>query len=263
MEETRLLIVDDEPSILKSLTRTLAGEGLDILTAQSGTRALSLLESHRVDLIISDQRMPHMTGIEFLTRAGQKYPDIISMILTAYADIEVAIQAINDIGIYKFILKPWEEYDLKMTVDKAKRLSRLMKTNTILNQEMLESSDKTIFALKQQEDSGEKVRQKRKVDPLLEEAAVKGQTDYALSNGTSRAIDFNREEFDRLEYSAADLNTVFARQDKATQKKLNATVLDICYSRSCCHKIGADYNHLTGDQKLKVYKYALYIHGLI
>lgn len=263
MDETRLLIVDDEPSILKSLTRTLTGEGLDILTAQSGTRAMSLLESHRVDLIISDQRMPHMTGIEFLTRAGQKYPDIISMMLTAYADIEVAIQAINDIGIYKFILKPWEEHDLKMTIDKAKRLFRPMKTNTIFNQELLEPADRTIFTLKQQEDSGEKVRQKRKVDPLLEEAVARGQTDYALSNETSRGIDFNRDKFDRMEYSAADLNTVFENQNRATQKKLNATVRDICYCRRSCHTIGADYNNLAGNDMLKVYKYALYRHGLI
>ena len=167
MKETRLLIVDDEASILKSLTRILAEEGLDILTAQSGTQALSLLESHRVDLIISDQRMPHMTGIEFLTQVGQKYPDIISMMLTAYADIDVAIQAINDIGIYKFILKPWEEYDLKMTIDKAKRLSGLMKTNTILNQKMLESSDKTVFAVKQPQKTSDKAGPAGKIDPVL------------------------------------------------------------------------------------------------
>lgn len=263
MEEIRLLIVDDEPSILKSLTRTLTGEGLDILTAQSGTRAMSFLESRRVDLIISDQRMPHMTGIELLTRVGQKYPDIISMMLTAYADIEVAIQAINDIGIYKFILKPWEEYDLKMTVDKAKRLSRLMKTNTILNQELLESSDKTVFAVKQPEYSDEKALQKGEVDPVLEEAAVKGQTDYTRLDETSRVIEFDREKFDLLDYSVTDLETIIAGQDKATQKMLKSTVLDVCYNRRICHMIGADYKNLIGDQLLKVYKYALYRHNLI
>lgn len=263
MEKTRLLIVDDETSILKSLTRTLAGEDLYILTAQSGTQALLLLESQPVDLIISDQRMPHMSGIEFLTQAGQKYPDIISMMLTAYADIEVAIQAINDIGIYKFILKPWEEYDLKMTIDKAKRLAGLMKTNTILKQNLLESSDRTVFALKQPEDVGESTPRLGKTDQVLENAAVKGYTDFAPAEEAEQVITFDREKFDRLDYSAADLENIFLEQDKAMKKKLHATVLDVCYSRRECLLIGADYKNLAGEALLKVYKYALYIHGLV
>jgi len=156
MEKTKLLIVDDEPSIIRSLNRTLNEEGLDILTAENGFEALSLIETNHIDLIISDQRMPQMTGVEFLQVVNQKYPNIITMMLTAYADINVAIQAINEIGVYKFILKPWEDYNLKMTIDKAKRLSRLMTTDTILTQDLFESSDQTHFASKRLKNTPEK-----------------------------------------------------------------------------------------------------------
>ena len=110
-----ILIVDDEPDILQSLELTLESD-YDVLTANSGTEGLDLLEKNDVSLVISDQRMPKMMGVEFLERSQTISPNCIRMMLTGYADIEAIIQAINSGRIYRYITKPWEPRDLEMDV---------------------------------------------------------------------------------------------------------------------------------------------------
>jgi len=255
MEKPTLLIVDDEESILKSLTRTLVDEGLNILTALSGNQALETLENNKVDLIISDQRMPQMSGIEFLARVQKKHPNIITMMLTAYADIDVTIKAINDIGIYKFILKPWDEINLKLTIAKAKKLSTLLKTDTIFNNEdVLDYSDKTVFASLIE-------KTEKKTDPVLEKAAGKGMTDYGQAE--HHITGFDQDEFDLLKYTAFELEEIFNDQNPELRKKIRGEVVDILYDRHLCGMIGINYSNLTGEDNIKAYKYTMYTYNLL
>ncbi|RLT96789.1 response regulator [Ketobacter sp.] len=108
MSSKRVLLVDDEPAILRSLQRLLRRRGYETLGAESGAAALALLAENTVDVIVSDMRMPQMNGAEFLCQARALYPDTTRILLTGYADMECTIKAINDGGIYGYLSKPWD-----------------------------------------------------------------------------------------------------------------------------------------------------------
>jgi diguanylate cyclase (GGDEF)-like protein/PAS domain S-box-containing protein len=114
-----LLLVDDEPNILKALQRLLVHDGYQILTAGSGQEGLAMLEDHDVDVIISDQRMPSMTGVEFLTRAKEVCPQTVRIVLSAYSDFDAVTDAINHGTIYKFFTKPWDAGLMRTNVQEA------------------------------------------------------------------------------------------------------------------------------------------------
>ena len=134
----KLLFVDDEEKVLASLKRLFMGHDYEVAIASSGDEALKMIEKNPVDLIISDQRMPEMTGVEFLGKAREICPDTIRMILTAYSDIDAAIASINEGQVYKFIMKPWENDELRLTVVKALEHYDLIKENKRLNEELKE-----------------------------------------------------------------------------------------------------------------------------
>jgi DNA-binding NtrC family response regulator len=119
MKKHTILIVDDEEMILKSICRVLRKEDYRILTATDGEKGLAMLKDHDVHLVISDQRMPGMNGIDFLKRIKREYPQILTIMLTGNAEIEIAMNAINEAGVYKFILKPWDDNNLRVTVRRA------------------------------------------------------------------------------------------------------------------------------------------------
>jgi diguanylate cyclase (GGDEF)-like protein/PAS domain S-box-containing protein len=119
-----LLIVDDEPNILTSLSRLLRREGYNILTAASPTEAFEHLAKHRVQVILSDQRMPDMSGTEFFARVRQLYPDTIRIVLTGYTDIDSVTGAINRGAIYKFLTKPWDDDLLREQIREAFRIAK-------------------------------------------------------------------------------------------------------------------------------------------
>jgi DNA-binding NtrC family response regulator len=106
MKVYTLLIVDDEPSLLHSMQRALRQEPYRILLAENGFQALAILEQHDVDVVVSDYRMPAMDGLELLKRIREAYPHILLIMLTAYPDVETILQAINEVGMFKFLLKP-------------------------------------------------------------------------------------------------------------------------------------------------------------
>ena len=119
MERHTILVVDDEKLILNSIKHVLRSENYHLLTAQSGIEGLKLLKKHNVQLVISDQKMPKMTGVEFLKMVKVLYPEILTIMLTAHDETKIAIDAIDEVGVYKFILKPWENNDLKITIRRA------------------------------------------------------------------------------------------------------------------------------------------------
>ena len=114
-----LLIVDDEPHILTALQRVLADEGYRVLTAASAHEGLEILAKNPVQMILSDQRMPTMSGTEFLSRVKVLYPDTVRMVISGYAELESVVQAVNEGAIYKFFGKPWEVEQLRAQIRDA------------------------------------------------------------------------------------------------------------------------------------------------
>lgn len=112
MLNNTLLIVDDEIGILNAMKRLFMDSNIDVLTASDAGEALEILGDNNVAVIVSDQRMPNMTGIELLEKVRHKYPDIIRILLTGYSDINVAIDAINKGEVYRYITKPWNNSEL-------------------------------------------------------------------------------------------------------------------------------------------------------
>jgi len=115
----RILIVDDETSILSALKRLFRNQSYVIFTASSGEKALELLEAQTVDLIISDMRMPGLSGADFLEQAKTLYPLTERILLTGYSDMESTVKAINDGGIFGYLSKPWDAAEVISLVDNA------------------------------------------------------------------------------------------------------------------------------------------------
>ncbi len=108
--------MDDEISILNTLKRLLRNEEYQLLTASSAEEGLELLDSEKVDIVISDMRMPNIDGAEFLEQVKSRHPDIGRMIMSGFADLESVVKAINKGDINQFISKPWDNDTLKQVV---------------------------------------------------------------------------------------------------------------------------------------------------
>lgn len=115
----RILCVDDEPNVLNALKRLLRREDFDIATAGSGREGLEVLAREPVHLVLCDQRMPEMSGNEFLARVRERYPDIVRISLTGYTEVDAITESINRGHIYKFFLKPWNDQQLKLEIRQA------------------------------------------------------------------------------------------------------------------------------------------------
>lgn len=127
MEDTRqptLLLVDDEDNILSALKRLLRNEGYRIVASNDPEQALALLaelaaKGEQIDVVLSDQRMPTMSGTEFLRRVKDSHPDTVRLVLSGYTDLQSVTDAINEGAIYKFLTKPWEDENLKANLREA------------------------------------------------------------------------------------------------------------------------------------------------
>ena len=108
MERRTILFVDDEEKILRSLQRGLMDEPYDLLFANSGKEALQILSEHEVHVIVTDMRMPEMSGLELLRAVKEKYPKIVRLVLSGYTQVTTLLTAINQGEIFKFITKPWK-----------------------------------------------------------------------------------------------------------------------------------------------------------
>lgn len=127
-----ILFVDDEASILSSLKRLFRPHGYRILTADSGAAGLEVLAGEAVDLVVSDMRMPEMDGAHFLEQVRARWPEIVRILLTGYADITSTINAINKGEIYRYICKPWDDNDIALIVRDALEQKRLKSENVRL-----------------------------------------------------------------------------------------------------------------------------------
>lgn len=129
-----LLFVDDEEGVLKALRRIFIDENYQILTASSGEGALQLLERHDVQLMITDHRMPGMTGAQLLRQVKERWPAMIRIMLTGFADVQSIMGAVNEGAVYKFITKPWNDEDLRLTVSLALQQYVLLQENRKLKE---------------------------------------------------------------------------------------------------------------------------------
>lgn len=118
-EAARILVVDDEEAILETMAFTFL-DSYEVLTSTDAQRALKILdEKSPVSVVITDQRMPNMTGVEFLSRVWEEHPETVRIMLTGFADMDATIQAINDGHVFAYINKPWEPDQLKQVVKSA------------------------------------------------------------------------------------------------------------------------------------------------
>ncbi|MBZ0097091.1 MAG: EAL domain-containing protein, partial [Sulfuricella sp.] len=134
--ERTLLLLDDEENILNSLTHLLRRDGYKILKATHAVAALDLLAQNPVGVIIADQRMPEMTGVEFLRRAKLLYPDTVRMVLSGHTDTKSVTDAINEGAVYKFLTKPWDNDLLRANIQEAFQHYELARDNQRLADEM-------------------------------------------------------------------------------------------------------------------------------
>ena len=129
METHRVMLVDDEDLVLKALERSLRKENYKLIAAGSAQQALEILKQKRVDLIVSDHLMPGMTGLEFLKLVKAKYPEVIRIILSGHADLDIVISAINEGEVYRFLTKPWNDEELKLNIRLALQNLELIRQN--------------------------------------------------------------------------------------------------------------------------------------
>jgi DNA-binding NtrC family response regulator len=120
-----------------------------VFTATSAEEAEAVLAKEDIQIIISDQRMPKMTGIEFFESILDKYPEPIRILLTGYADINAVIDAINKGQVYKYFSKPWNEEELRHNIEKAFEVYSLRKENKELTAKLLDVNEKLEFLLRQ------------------------------------------------------------------------------------------------------------------
>jgi response regulator RpfG family c-di-GMP phosphodiesterase len=143
-----VLYIDDELDNLTSFRATFR-RNFNISTVDSADAAIPVLEKETIHVILSDQRMPKMTGIEFFEKIQTLFPDPIRILMTGYTDINAVIDAINRGQVYKYLSKPWNEEDVKIFVEKAYEVFRLRKENLELTDKLLDANKKLEFLARQ------------------------------------------------------------------------------------------------------------------
>lgn len=131
-----LLLVDDEDNVLSALKRLLRRDGYRILVANSGCEGLEILAQEQIDVIVSDQRMPGMNGVQFLRRAKNLHPHTIRIVLSGYTELQSITDAINEGSIYKFLTKPWDDANLRANIEEAFRRKEIVDENQRLHLEV-------------------------------------------------------------------------------------------------------------------------------
>ena len=139
-QKCSLLVVDDEPYIVSTLAALLANE-FEVFTADSGETARQQFQSHNIDLILSDQKMPRMSGVQLLEWVRSNHPKTVRLLMTGFAELEEAVEAINRGQVYRYISKPWQTEDLLETLNGAARTFVLERSHEQLLQELRQVND--------------------------------------------------------------------------------------------------------------------------
>lgn len=143
-----ILYVDDEENNLYSFKATFRMK-YKVLIALSGDEALEIMKTQPVHIIITDQRMPNMTGVEFLEKVIEIFPDPIRILLTGYADMGAVVDAVNKGKIFHYLAKPWNEEELDMTITRAYDKYKEKEEIKVMNEKLATSNDQLEFLLRQ------------------------------------------------------------------------------------------------------------------
>ncbi len=143
-----ILYIDDEENNLMSFKATFRMK-YNVYTSISASDALEVLAAHKVEIIITDQRMPGMTGVEFLESILEKYPEPMRILLTGYTDIGAIIDAVNKGKIYHYLTKPWDEAELDKTIQDAFHIYEQNQSEKAFNEELLTINSQLEFVLRQ------------------------------------------------------------------------------------------------------------------
>jgi signal transduction histidine kinase len=135
MKEISVLFLDDEQNVLSSIKRVFADEAYGVVVVSNYEEAMAVMARERIKVVLSDQRMPDISGVEFLRRIKIQYPNVVRILFTAYADVSATEAAINISQVYRFINKPWNQEELKLAVAEAIRYYDLVMENLCLFEE--------------------------------------------------------------------------------------------------------------------------------
>jgi DNA-binding NtrC family response regulator len=148
LEKINVLYVDDEVGNLTAFKAAFRRD-FNIFIVESAEEGIKVLDQNEIEIILTDQRMPETTGIEFLQSIMEKYPEAMRIMVTGFSDIEAVIDAINKGKVYKYITKPWDNDSLKITINQAYEVYQLRKENKQLTQSLLQSNKQLEFMLRQ------------------------------------------------------------------------------------------------------------------
>ena len=148
LDKINVLYVDDEIGNLTAFKASFRRD-FNIFIAESAEEGINVLDQNEIEIILTDQRMPETTGIEFLQSIMEKYPEAIRIMVTGFSDIEAVIDAINKGKVYKYITKPWDNDSLKITINQAYEVYQLRKENKQLTQSLIQSNKQLEFMLRQ------------------------------------------------------------------------------------------------------------------
>jgi len=147
-QKIAILYVDDEENNLISFKATFRLK-YNVYTALSGQEALKILEEHTIHVIITDQRMPNMTGVEFLEQVLDKHIDPVRILLTGYTDMSTLVEAVNKGQIFHYLTKPWSEEELEQTIERAYSIYMEKEKIKQLNEKLSLSNEQLEFLLRQ------------------------------------------------------------------------------------------------------------------
>jgi response regulator RpfG family c-di-GMP phosphodiesterase len=147
-EKISILYVDDEVNNLNSFKAAFRRD-FNVLTVTSGKEGLEVLKSNKVHVIITDQRMPEMTGVDFLIEVLKDYTEPIRILLTGYSDINAVIDAVNKGHIYYYLNKPWDEQQLRIIIKNAYEIFSLREKNRDLLEKLIDANNQLEFLLRQ------------------------------------------------------------------------------------------------------------------
>ena len=233
----KVLFVDDQVNILKSLRRTVEDEDCEILTAESAAEGLELLKEHTFEVIFSDVRMPVMDGIEFLAKSKEIQPNCVRIVLSAFADRDQVLDAINRGHVWSYQTKPWDSEDLILILRNAREFYHHQSENRRLTDELKKSNEK----LSSMNAELEKRVQERTQELLMREEALTMLLDHK-----DIKVVWEKIEKDLATISGASEARIFSE----TPQSFNGNCKEIYHRGKCIGQIGltedGSFNKVSG-----------------
>lgn len=257
MDNLKVLFVDDEPGIVRACYRVLRNTGVEVLTTVSAFEAVRLAETHEFAVVVSDQRMPEMEGVQLLEKIRELQPDSIRIILTGYADITAAVDAINRGAVYRFLNKPWDDEQLRSTIRLAVEQYQLLHEN----RRLLALTARQNEELRQLNESLEHrvVERTREVTELSErqEATLKGSLKIL-----TQLMEVNSSTIGHHSRRVADLAVQIGEQmqlsrDEIRQLEVAALLHDVGKLMLPGHLVRKDRSRLTREERTILQQHAI------